>query len=208
MANENNPETQAPVGGSHSSRHVQKGTHSIYQYLEEDPKGHSPMDGDPLSKVDGESYDRRLREMERKENRAIKQHTKSSAAQRKAWKRYYQKKRIKLNEARRIRARRPHEIFNKARKRALKKGEEWTLTFTQWMDVWNSCPPVVSEVTGYEVDAWYMRGSDPRKSIQMWRKNLKRGWTLDNVHMVYKQKEVLYDPFEEIEEQIQDEVNL
>jgi len=106
--------------------------------------------------------------------------------------RYYRKNKSKLNRARAIAARRPMETYKRSERRAKNKGQTWDLTFNEWWDLWTGAGKVRSEDTGFLIDAWDARGSNPATCTQMQRRNLNGPWSRSNCFIGYKGRELSY----------------
>ena len=103
---------------------------------------------------------------------------------------YRNKNKTKINRARRLYEQTPTGAYNKSKRRARSKKQEWTISLTNWVNVWSSCPKVYDDSTGTYRLAWTMRGGDIQKNTQMRRKDVSKGWMVGNVEIVYRNQPI------------------
>lgn len=111
------------------------------------------------------------KEYDRKHRRALAQH------------RYYEKNKAKLNRIRILKARQPTGVYEKARRRAALKEQEWNFSFDEWWSIWANAPDVFDPDKGMKVEAWKLRGNDCSRNTQMVRRDKDGPWSTDNCYI-------------------------
>jgi hypothetical protein len=135
-----------------------------------------------------EEYERRLKEMTDLE---LEQELRSARGRAQAARRvynnsYYHRNKERLNAKRKAKRKTPRAIFKKCRRKASERKQAWTLTYEQWLAVWQACPKIFNDISGGYEFAWNMRGPDVNKNTQMRRIDTRKGWTPSNVTIMYR----------------------
>lgn len=97
--------------------------------------------------------------------------------------RHYRKNKKRLNAARVKRMRWPKPTYERAKARALRRGQEWDMTFEEWKEVWDSAPRCWNPEKAFWDTAWNMRGGNHTTDCQMVRLDTEKGWTKENVRI-------------------------
>lgn len=126
------------------------------------------------------------RKVREEENAVLDKEHRRAVAQSK----YYRKNAKELNRKRRIRSRLPKEVYAKARRRAIRKGQDWGFSFDTWWELWDSRELVEDEDSSFFVKAWKVKGSNPATHAQMWRRDPEKGWNPDNCFIAYRGEEL------------------
>ena len=106
--------------------------------------------------------------------------------QKQAKRRYYEKNKEELNRKRNLMNSMPKYAYNKAKWRAENKGQEWSFTEDEYLNMWFESPRILDEVTGFLKTAWSRRGSNPATCTQMVRKDINGPWSVDNCQILYR----------------------
>ena len=109
------------------------------------------------------------KELEQKINRALAQA------------RYHRKNKARLNQARIKRLRWPKPTYERAKRRAERRGQVWDISFDDWWDMWQNAPRCWNPEKGFWDTAWNMRGGNPRTDCQMTRKDTDGPFSADNL---------------------------
>ena len=104
--------------------------------------------------------------------------------------RYYRRNKKELNRKRAIRDRQPQQVYKRTKRRAEGKGQRWEFDFPTWWEMWESAPKVVDETTGLKKSAWKMKGGNPFKHTQMYRRDTEGPWQEDNCYIGYRDEEL------------------
>ena len=136
---------------------------------------------DHAMKIGSERYERKVKENHKLERDLETKELDKTIRRAQAQAKYHEKNKKRLNYLRSVRARKPDATFKRARRRAELRGQEWALTFDEWMDVWNDAPEVVHPRKKYKVPAWEVRGGNYKTDTQMVRIDTDGPWSVDNV---------------------------
>lgn len=96
---------------------------------------------------------------------------------------YYEKNKKRLNHLRIKRLRKPYPTFQRSKRRAERRGQEWDMTMDEWWSVWQSAPEVWNPDKAIWDVAWNLRGGNHTTDCQMVRIDPEKGWTKDNVRI-------------------------
>ena len=144
----------------------------------------------PFTPIGEKGWRKRLRaaKKRKKEKEArdfLRKHTACKAKQR-ANRKYYEENKARLNEQRRLNARKPRGAFLRARKKARERGEEWELTFEEWKDLWfDENTKFRDPKDGFVKQAWKLRGSNYKTCTQMRRRDTDASWNRENCRIVF-----------------------
>lgn len=145
----------------------------------------------PFHPLGPKAWERRRKRKEAEQKLREEKEFDKKQSRARAQQRYYQKNKNKLAAVRTIKARRPIEVYRRARRRAHNKGQGWEFaSFDEWWDMWQSAPKVMDPDKGMLVEAWKMKGSNPATSTQMGRRDLDGPWSRDNCFIHYKGREL------------------
>jgi hypothetical protein len=95
-------------------------------------------------------------------------------------KRYHEKNRFRLNQDRARRARRPEQVYNRAKRRAIDRGQTWEFTYDEWYRMWQEAEDVCDPLTGFTKSAWSLKGGNYTNNTQMVRTDLEGPWSVKN----------------------------
>lgn len=105
--------------------------------------------------------------------------------------RYHEKNKHRLNKARMARARTPKGTYTRAKRRAERRGQDWSISYEDWWRKWEEADWVWNDRKGFKVPAWEMRGGDYNRNTQFVRIDPEGGWTNENTRIqipVYLQR--------------------
>ena len=103
---------------------------------------------------------------------------------------YRNKNRTRINAQRKRFDQTPQGAYNKCRRRATGKGQKWDISLENWVHVWSSCPKIYDDQVGEYRLAWSMRGNDIQQNTQMRRKDVSKGWHVNNVEIIYRNQPI------------------
>ena len=115
---------------------------------------------------------------------------KARIKRRKRQRRYYEKNRERLNRKRRGYLQSPKGQWTACKRRAAKAGQAWELSFEDWWELWTEAPKCFDLEANLLKPAYLLRGNNPIKNTQMRRKDTSKGWTVDNVEIIYKNQPI------------------
>lgn len=128
-------------------------------------------------RIGGRAWRKRVKAAREDNDRELERKLRRARTQQK----YYLKNRGRLNRERAMRQRRPAEVYERARKRALDRGQAWEFTYDSWVDVWDGAPRVWNPRKGFYDTAWNMKGGRYLTDTQMTRIDTEGPWSPDNV---------------------------
>ena len=154
-----------------------------------------------LSKA-GEMYDTSTPELQRKRKTMLKRKGATLTPdaevtrrinERARQSRYYKRNKERIRAARQLKRQLPEHAYAKAKRKARERDIDWTLSFEEWLEVWESCPKVFDKDSGFWVPAYQLRGGNVFENTQMARADLDKGFTRQNVYISLKNQPVPED---------------
>jgi len=96
---------------------------------------------------------------------------------------YHAKNKERLNRARMDRGRRPRNVYNRTRRKALSLGQGWDFSYDTWWEKWIDAPVVLDGASGFKVSAWSQRGRDYNTRTQLTRIDNGGPWSPENTEV-------------------------
>ena len=112
--------------------------------------------------------------------------------------RCYHRNKEKYNAQRRARAATITGRYQASKEKALKAGQKWELTQSEWEQIWIDAGWVVIPGTvgpenpsGVRRTAYAMRGPNKFTNTMMARRDLTRPWTVENCYIVFRSEPLI-----------------
>jgi hypothetical protein len=141
----------------------------------------------PFTPLGKRAWRKRERWKKEREDKEFEREHNARKAKRRANQKYYYENREVLNEKRRLNQHTPPNAFNRAKRKAVARGQEWRLTFDEWWAIWSDeDTKFLDPSDGFVKQAWKLRGSNPKTCTQMKRKDTNGKWEASNCYISYR----------------------
>lgn len=141
---------------------------------------------DNKMKIGGKAHRRQLRRERAAEDAELEKQIGRARTQAK----YYEKNKEHLNRLRVIRGRTPKNVYRKARKRAIERGQEWLFSFEEWWSMWSSAPRIKDPRDGFTKPAFECKGGNYLTDTQMCRRDTDGPWSPENCFIALNGEEL------------------